>query len=116
MTFATTINIVTIILCGSVLVQIARMMRSLAAFRSADLPSTVAALTRATSDAGRVLSDLKQALAETDPRLRILGDARAVTDELSVMVGIANATADRLLEAGRSAPDMRAHRPEDLAA
>ncbi len=116
MTFATTINIVTIILCGAVLVQCARMMRSLAAFRTAELPATVAALTRATGDAGRVLSELKQALAETDPRLRIIGDARAVTDELSVMVGIANATADRLLEAGRSLPTKRADQAEDLAA
>lgn len=116
MTFATTINIVTIILCGAVLVQCARMTRGLAAFRSAELPSTVAALTRATGDAGRVLSELKQALADTDPRLRIIGDARAVTDELSVMVGIADATADRLLEAGRSIPAPAAGRVEDLAA
>lgn len=116
MTFATTINIVTIILCAAVLVQSARMMRGLAAFRSAELPETVAALTKATVDAGRVLSELKHALAETDPRLRIIGDARAVTDELSVMVGIANATADRLVDTGRSLPPAPHGYDEELAA
>lgn len=116
MTFATTINIVTVILCLAVLVQSSRMMRSLAAFRSADLPTTVVALARATDDASRVLGDLKQALAETDPRLRIIGDARAVTDELSVMIGIANASADRFLEArgDRSIPNRETQ--SDLAA
>lgn len=34
MSFATTINLVTIILCGAVLVQCVRMMRSLDSFRS----------------------------------------------------------------------------------
>lgn len=116
MTFATTINIVTIILCLAVLVQSARMMRSLAAFRSADLPATVIALTRATDDASRVLAELKQALAETDPRLRIIGDARAVTDELSVMIGIANASADRFLGAGRGASPAALDPQRDLAA
>lgn len=99
MSFATTVNIVTIILCIAVLVQCARMMRSLAALKSADLPATVAALDTATGQARLVLSELKDVLRnDADPNMRALADAQAIRDELSVMVGIANATADRLLE------------------
>lgn len=99
MSFATTVNIVTIILCVAVLVQCARMMRSLAALKSADLPATVAALDTATRQAGSVLAELKDVLKnDADPNMRALADAQAIRDELSVMVGIANATADRLLE------------------
>jgi hypothetical protein len=99
MSFATTVNIVTIILCIAVLVQCARMMRSLAALKSADLPATVAALDTATGQARLVLSELKDVLRnDADPNMRALSEAQAIRDELSVMVGIANATADRLLE------------------
>jgi hypothetical protein len=104
MSFATTINIATIILCLAVLVQCARMMRSLDALKSADLPATVAALDTATGQARLVLSELKQVLVEdADPSMRALADAQAIRDELSVMVGIANATADRLLESSAAA-------------
>lgn len=99
MSFATTVNIVTIILCIAVLVQCARMMRSMAALKSADLPATVAALDTATGQARLVLSELKDVLRnDADPNMRALSEAQAIRDELSVMVGIANATADRLLE------------------
>jgi hypothetical protein len=99
MTFATTINIVTIILCLAVLVQSARMMRSLAALKAADLPAMVAALDVATGQARRVMSELRDMLVrEGEPSMRALADAGAIRDELGVMVGIANATADRLLE------------------
>lgn len=104
MTFATTINLVTIILCVAVLVQCARMMRSLEAFRSADLPGTAKALDAATSQARLVLEHIRQLLAaEADPKIRSLDEARAIADELAVMIGVANASADRLLESARLA-------------
>lgn len=104
MSFATTINLVTIILCVAVLVQCARMMRSLDSFRSADLPGTAAALDAATAQAHQVLKLIRETLAvEAEPKIRSLDEARAVADELAVMIGIANASADRLLENARSA-------------
>lgn len=103
MSFATTINIVTIILCCAVLVQCARMTRSLQAFREADLPGTAAALDLATGEARRVLREISDLLSsEADPRVRSLEEARGIADELAVMIGIANATADRLLDAARA--------------
>lgn len=104
MSFATTVNLVTIILCLAVLVQCARMMKSLAALKTADLPAMVKALDAATGQARQVLSDLRDVLkGEAGPSVRALADARAIRDELEVMVGIANASADRLLEASAAA-------------
>lgn len=114
MSFATTTNIVTIILCIAVLVQSARMMRSLAALKSVDLPTMVTALDAATGQARLVLSELKEVLRKDgEPNMRALARAEAIRDELGVMVGIANATADRLLESSAAA---RAAAPEELAA
>lgn len=102
MSFATTVNLVTIILCVAVLVQCARMMRSLHAFRSADLPGTAAALDAATGQAHQVLDHIRHILsAEADPKIRSLDEAKTIADELAVMIGIANASADRLLESAR---------------
>lgn len=104
MSFATTINLVTIILCAAVLVQCARMMRSLALFRSADLPGTARALDLATRQAHDVLEQIRRLLtAEADPTIRSLNEARAIADELAVMIGVADASADRLLESARVA-------------
>ena len=47
MTFATSINLLTILLCSAVLVQCWRMTRAIDRFRKADFPSTVAALDKA---------------------------------------------------------------------
>lgn len=114
MSFATTINLVTIILCVAVLVQCARMMRSLEAFRSADLPGTAKALDAATGQARQVLEQIRQMLAaEADPKIRSLDEARAIADELAVMIGVANASADRLLESGRT---LNGAPQQDLAA
>ena len=105
MTFATTVNLVTIILCLAVLVQCARMMRSLKAFRTADLPATARALDGATKAAHGVLRELRDELSRGgEPTLKALVEARSVADELGVMIGIANATADRMLDNARGQP------------
>jgi len=103
MTFATTTNLVLIILCAAVLVQCHRVMRSLHDFRQADLPGTAAALDSATAQARRVLGDIRLLLTdEAGPKIKALEDGHKIADELAVMIGIANATADRLLESARA--------------
>ncbi|HYZ47737.1 MAG TPA: DUF6468 domain-containing protein [Sphingomonas sp.] len=103
MGFATFVNIITVILCLAVLVQSVRMMRSLAAVKEAALPQMVQALDAATARAGQVLAELKEMLrTEGAANARALAEAQEIRDELGVMIGIANATADRLLAAASS--------------
>lgn len=102
MTFATMSNLATVMLCVALIVQCRRMMRSLAAFKTADLAGTVNALTSATAEAQQVLADLRDELRNhAQPTLRGLADARQISDELNLMIGIADASADRLLRSGR---------------
>ena len=99
MGFATFVNIITIIFCLAVLVQSVRMMRSLDAVKGNSLPQMVQALDTATAQAKLVLSELKETLrTDAASTARALSSAESIRDELTVMVGIANATADRLLE------------------
>lgn len=102
MTVASTINLITIFFCGAVLVQCWRMRIALDRFRSTDLPGMVTALERSTHEAEGVLRRIRALLAtEAEPKLLTLSEASRVADELGVMIGIANASADRLLEAAR---------------
>ena len=104
MTFATTTNIITIILCAAVLVQASRMMRQLAQLKAVDMPAITRTLDESTARAQAVVSELRTVLAQdADPSVRSLAEARTIRDELEVMVGIANATADRLVETAASA-------------
>lgn len=117
MTLATTINLALAILCVAVLVQCQRMMRRLDGFRRADLPGTAAALAGATTEASRVLEQLRHLLAEETPdKLRALSEAERIGDELAVMIGIANASADRLLETARSVRKPARARSEKVTA
>mgnify|MGYP001304123467 CR=1 FL=1 len=102
MGFATFVNIITVIFCLAVLVQSVRMMRSLEAVKGAGaaLPQMVQGLEAATEQAGKVLADLKETLrTDGSANAQVLAQAVEIRDELSIMVGVANATADRLLEA-----------------
>lgn len=113
MTAATIINLVTIILCSAVLVQCWRMTRALNRFRAADFPGTVTALQAATGEAEAVLRRIRGVLAtEAEPKLKIIAEAGQAADELGVMIGIANASADRLLDVARQARPAQ----DDLAA
>lgn len=103
MSFAAMTNYVTVILCVAVLIQCTRMMRSLDAFRRLDLQGTAAMLDRSTGEARRVLGEIKTLLErEAGPKIAMLEEAKGVADELAVMIGIANASADRMLDAGRA--------------
>ena len=100
MSFTVFTNLITVLFCIAVLVQSVRMMRSLKQVREGQLDRTVGALDTATTKAQAVLSELKQTLTtEGAANARTLGDAREVREELNVMIGIANAMAERLIEA-----------------
>jgi|TARA_R100000049_G_C1951378_1_gene99481 hypothetical protein len=100
MSFTVFTNVITVLFCIAVLIQSVRMMRSLKQVREGQLDRTVGALDLATSKAQSVLSELKQTLSiEGTANARALGDAREVREELHLMIGIANAMAERLIEA-----------------
>lgn len=104
MTFATFTNVALMLLCVAVLVQSARMMKSFSAIRSGDLGATVKSLDNATAQARTVLAELRETLA-TDgaANARAIASGEALRDELSVMVGIGNSVAERIMEAAANA-------------
>ena len=108
MTFATFTNIIVILIGGAVLVQSVRMMRSFRAVKDGGLKDMVTALDRATGQARSVLADLKDTLrTEGAANARVLAQSETIRDELTVMIGIANAAAERMLdsvEASKPAP------------
>ncbi|GGB74448.1 DUF6468 domain-containing protein [Blastomonas aquatica] len=99
MSFTAMTNVITILFCLAVLVQSVRLMRSLKQVRDVSLNDTVGALDTATAQARTVLDGLRQTLStDGTANLRVLGEAREIRDELDLMIGIANAAAERLLE------------------
>lgn len=106
MIFATLTNLVLIGLCAAVLIQSARVMRSFRDVKSGDLGDTVKSLDRATSQARAVLAELKELLS-TDgaANARTIAMGESLRDELSVMVGIGNAVAERIMDAATTAGD-----------
>tara|TARA_Y100000815_G_scaffold274370_1_gene308239 strand:- start:163 stop:663 length:501 start_codon:yes stop_codon:yes gene_type:complete len=104
MDIAVTTNILTIVLCLAVLVQSSRMMRSLRKVKDGALSDTVKALDIATVQARAVLSDMKRTLSgDCAENARLVAEARGLRDELSVMIGIADSTAERIAGAVSSA-------------
>ena len=103
MNLAMLANLVTALLCLAVLVQSVRMMRSLKSVKEGALTEVVGALDRSTNEARAVLSDLKLTLAASSGSARTLEQSREMADELGVMIGIADASAERLMEASAAA-------------
>ena len=100
MSFAVTTNLITIMLCLAVLVQSVRMMRGLDGMKTGQLSELVDALDQATNKARGVLSELKRELStEGVANIRALEEGKEIRDELNLIVGIANAMAERLVEA-----------------
>lgn len=100
MSFAVFTNILTIIFCIAVLVQSVRMMRSLKGVKSNQLTELVAALDKSTGLARGVLSELKQELStEGIANIQALSEGKEIRDELNLLIGIANAMAERLVDA-----------------
>lgn len=105
MSFTTFTNVITILFCFAVLVQSVRMMRSLKQMREGRLDQTVLAMDNATAQARSVLSGLRETLSIEGPaNSRMLTEAREIREELNVMIGIANAMAERLIDAASSKP------------
>lgn len=100
MSFVTVINASLVVVCLAVLVQSWRMERRMKAFRETQLHESVSQLDNATAQARIVLGELKKLLAtEGLAHATSLSNAEALRDELSVMVGIGNAVAERIVEA-----------------
>jgi hypothetical protein len=98
MSFALLANVLTMIFCMAVLVQSVRMMRSLRTVKDGALTETVAALEKATTGARAVLSEMKATLAtDCAQQARIVDQARGLRDELSDMIGIADAACERVV-------------------
>jgi len=108
MTFASFTNIIVALLCAAVVLQSVRMMRNIQAMKSGDLADTIKSLDRATLQARTVLGDLKEVL-RTDGAAyaRNIASGEELRDELSVMVGIGNAVADRIMEAASATGERR---------
>ena len=103
MSFAVVTNIVTALFCLAVLVQSVRMTRALNAMKDGGLNAVVDALDKSTTQARGVLGELKATLSECGGGERVMREGKEIAEELGVMIGIANAAAERLLEASASA-------------
>lgn len=102
MSFPTAINLATIILCGAVLVQSLRLMRLIARVQGDEVTEQVAAMDRATAEARGVLASLQGVLShEVAEAARMLPQARAMREELTVLLGLADVAAERLVSAAQ---------------
>jgi hypothetical protein len=86
-----------------VLIQSVRMMRSLKVVQPSALAEMVTALDNSTREAQTVLAELRRTLADCSGTARVVADGKAICDELTVMIGIANASADRMADAAEAA-------------
>jgi hypothetical protein len=104
MTFSVFTNFLVMMLCIAVLVQSVRMMRSLKAVKEGALKETVTALDAATREAKIVLGELKKTLQnDCAHNARTLVDGGKMLEELTMMIGIGNSVAERILEASDTA-------------
>lgn len=104
MTFATVTNVATMILCIAVLIQAVRLMRALDTVKGGALTDVVRALEISTGEARRVLDHLSDLLrGDVAVTARTLTEGKSMIEELTVMTGIANAIAERIVEAAGSA-------------
>lgn len=100
MSFALLANVLTMIFCMAVLVQSVRMMRSLRTVKDGALTEVVTALEKATTGARSVLSEMKATLStDCAQHARLVDQARGLRDELSDMIGIADAACERVVNA-----------------
>ena len=112
MTFATMTNIATMILCIAVLIQTVRLMALLATVKGGALTDMIKALNVATHEARQVMAGLS-ALLQTDvaQTSRTLVEGKTMVEELTIMTGIANAIAERIVDAASSSNGLA--RPAD---
>jgi len=100
MTFATLSNILTMMFCIAVLVQSLRLLRALRAVKSDDFGAIISALDASTAEARTVLADLREILrTECAANAQVIASGTAMREELTVMSGIADSVAERIVEA-----------------
>lgn len=100
MTFSTLTNIITMMFCAAVLIQSVRLIRCLRAVKGDDFGAMVAALDKSTTQARAVLADLRETLqVDCAANARVIASGEAMRDELTVMAGIADAVAERIVDA-----------------
>jgi hypothetical protein len=105
MSLALMSNLLTILLCIGVIIQGTRMLSRLKTVSDGQMGAIVSGLDRATAQASLVLADLKRTLGQDGAALaQSLADGQELRDELTVLIGIANAMAERLVEAGQTRP------------
>ena len=108
MTFATLSNIVTMLFCIAVLVQSVRLMRALRAVKSDDFGAIISALDASTARARTVLADLRETLrTECAANARVIAGGTAMREELTVMSGIADSVAERIMAAVSMSKNMK---------
>lgn len=100
MTFAVLTNFATMILCIAVLIQTMRLMRALDTVKGGALTEVVGALDASTGEARRVLGKLTELMrGDVAGTARTLSEGKSMIEELTVMTGIGNAIAERIVEA-----------------
>jgi hypothetical protein len=100
MTFSTLTNIITILFCSAVLVQSVRLIRFLREMKGVAFGEMVASLDTATIQAKSVLADLRETLrVDCAANARVIASGTAMREELTVMAGIADAVAERIVGA-----------------
>lgn len=100
MTFATVTNAALVTSCLTVLVQSWRMERRMKVFRETKLSEGVLQLDHATERARAVLGELKRLFAtEGVAQAKAFSTAEELREELTMMVGIGNAVAERIMDA-----------------
>jgi hypothetical protein len=117
MTFTLITNFACMILCCAVLVQSMRLMRSLRAVKDGSLGQVVQSLDKATGLARAVLSDMKNTLGrDAAANAATLDEAKAIRDELNVMIGIGDAIAERIANASSAANAAKSSDADDESA
>lgn len=112
MSFSTLTNIVTMLFCGAVLVQSVRLIRALRAVKGDKFGEMIVALDRSTIQARSVLADLRETLrTDCAANARVIASGEAMREELTVMAGIADAVAERIVDAVEKSNPRAAARP-----
>ncbi len=100
MSFSTLTNFITMLFCGAVLIQSVRLLRSLRTVKGPAFGEMVAALDTSTAEAKAVLADLRDTLRhECAANAKVIATGAAMREELTVLSGIADAVAERIVEA-----------------
>lgn len=100
------------LLCIGVIAQTMRLMRRLQAVSDGQMGEIVTTLDRATGEARLVLDGLRTTLRGEGAELaRNVVAARGLAEELEILIGIADAKAERLSEAGKAAASASGETP-----